>query len=50
VEGFCEAEFRSIAQIPARPETWGTYVITLQQNRDRLIRDLCGEFDPAGRT
>ncbi|HEX8140669.1 MAG TPA: tubulin-like doman-containing protein [Pyrinomonadaceae bacterium] len=37
---------RSDAQ---RPETWGTYMITLEQNRERLVRDLCGEFDPSGR-
>ncbi len=34
---------------PQRPETWGTYMISLEQNRERLVRDLCGEFDPAGR-
>ena len=32
-----------------RPETWGTYMITLEQNRERMIRDLCGEFEPSGR-
>lgn len=32
-----------------RPETWGTYMISLEQNRERLVRDLCGEFDPAGK-
>jgi hypothetical protein len=31
-----------------RPETWGTYMITLEQNRERLVRDLQGEFDPSG--
>lgn len=31
-----------------RPENWGTYVISLEQNRERLISALCGEFDPAG--
>jgi hypothetical protein len=33
----------------ARPETWGIYIRSLQQNRERLIRDLCGEFDPTGK-
>lgn len=37
---------RSDAQ---RPETWGTYMISLEQNRERLTRELCGEFDPSGR-
>lgn len=32
-----------------RPENWGTYVISLEQNRERLISNLCGEFDPSGR-
>jgi Tubulin like len=32
-----------------RPETWGTYMISLEQNRERLVRDLCGEFDPTGK-
>jgi tubulin-like protein len=31
-----------------RPENWGTYVISLEQNRKQLIDALRGEFDPSG--
>lgn len=37
---------RSDAQ---RPETWGTYMISLEQNRERLISALQGEFDSSGK-
>jgi len=33
----------------ARPENWGAFIKTLEQNRDRLVKYLCGEFDLSGR-
>jgi Tubulin like len=33
---------------PTRPETWGTYIVSLEQNRQKLIARECGEFDPLG--
>lgn len=30
-----------------RPENWGAYLKTLQQNRDGFLRQACGEFDLA---
>ncbi|HVG35964.1 MAG TPA: tubulin-like doman-containing protein [Pyrinomonadaceae bacterium] len=46
LQDFAKLNFeRSDAQ---RPETWGTYMITLEQNRERLVRELCGETTPSG--
>ncbi|HJQ25677.1 MAG TPA: tubulin-like doman-containing protein [Blastocatellia bacterium] len=39
---------RNFDKTDSRKENWGTYIKTLELNRERLIRLLCGEFSPGG--
>jgi hypothetical protein len=40
---------RNLDRSDVRKEKWGTYIKTLDTNRERLIRQLCGEFDISGK-
>ena len=40
---------RNLDRSDVRKEMWGSYIKTLDMNRDRLIRHLCGEFDISGK-